>query len=611
MFGYHGKLLQVNLNTNKTKTVELREEDLKNFIGGSGLAAKLLYNLIGPDTDPLGPDNPLVFATGPFTGTIIPCVSRYAVCAKSPLTRIWGEATSGGAFPFQLKFSGFDGVMITGKSQKLAYLYVHNGSAEIQDATHLWGKDTYETQEALRRDIGEAKASIACIGPAGENLVKYACVINDRGRAAGRCGLGAVMGSKKLKAIAAIGNKKPTIESPERVREIAKSAREDISANLTANAFQEYGTLMYMDMGMYLSDVPTKYFTKSVFPAEKVTGEALRKAYTVENVACLGCPIGCGRLVKHFRKDVGDVDGPEYETMAAFGPLCMNFDLDSIIYVNHLCNTYGLDTISTGVTVAFAMFLYDKGILTRKKAGMKMGLGDGEAVTKLVEMIARRKGIGDLLAEGSLRVAEALGVDTDQVAHVKGLEIPMHDPRAFFGIALSYATSPRGACHLRGDYYNVDLGSAPVPEFGVMPGDRFESRGTAEPSAKYQNFREVFDSLLLCKFAPLTATQISDLLNHVTGWKYTPEDVNAAGERSFNVKRAINNRLGVTQKDDWLPKVAVEPLKEGNSVGKTPDMELMLKEYYSARKWDWNTGKPTREKLMELGLSGIAKDLWP
>jgi len=609
MFGYHGNFLHVNLNTKKTKTLTLKEEDLKNFIGGCGLAAKLAYNLIGPDTDPLGPDNPLIFATGPFQGTTIPSASRYAVCAKSPLTGIWGEATSGGFFPFQLKFSGFDGVIIMGKSKEAVYLYINDGVAEIRNASHLWGKDTYETQETLKKDLGETKASVACIGSAGENLVKYACIINDRGRAAGRCGLGAVMGSKNLKAVAALGDKRPEISSPEKVSELARDVRDVISTNVISIVYREYGTLFYMDLGMYLADVPAKYFTKSVFPVENVTGEALRKAYPVENYACLGCPIGCGRLVKHFR-DIDKVDGPEYETVAAFGPLCMNFDLDSIIFANHLCNVYGLDTISAGVTIALAMALYDKGILTKKKAGMEIMWGDGKTITKLVEMIAKREGIGDLLAEGSWKVAEELGAEPYQVAHVKGLEIPMHDPRAFTGIALSYATGPRGACHLRGDYYNIDLGGQ-IPEFNIMAGDRFQSEGKAMSLVRYQNLRDVFDSLILCKFAPLTVTKICELLNNVTGWKYAPKDVDLAGERSFNVKRAINNRLGVTQKDDWLPKVVVEPLKEGNSAGKTPDMELMLKDYYSARKWDWSTGKPTREKLMELSLSSIAKDLWP
>ncbi len=610
MFGYHGKFLNVDLNARETRTLELEADVLKKFIGGASLAARLIYDRVTANMDPLAPDSPLVFAVGPFTGTTIPMVSRSAVCGISPLTGMWGEATTGGVFPFKLKASGFDGIFITGKADRPVYLYINKGNAEIRDASHLWGKDIYQTQKMLKDELKDTGLSVTCIGPAGENLVKYACVMNDRGRAAGRCGLGALMGSKNLKAVVATGNLKADLAKEEKIAELTKQAKDTISSSFMSVAYREYGTLLYMDMGMYLGDVPARYFTRSVFPTEKVTGQAFRQAYTMSNYACHGCPIGCGRLLKHFRKDIDEIDGPEYETAVAFGPLCMNYDLDSIVLANHLCNANGIDTISAGVSVAYAMYLYEKGVLSEDKAGMKIRWGDGKAIIKLVEMIIKKEGIGELLGAGTRRMAEELGADPSEAAHVKGLEMPMHDARAFSAMALSYATGPRGGCHLKGDYYNVDLGN-PVPELGILSGDRFQSEGKAEMAAKFQNFKDMFDSLLLCKFAPLSATQISEILSNITGWDYTPADINTAGERSVNIKRAINNKLGVSREDDKLPSICIKALKEGSTAGKSPDMDLLLRDYYNFRKWDWSTGKPTRDKLMELGLEDAAKDLWP
>jgi aldehyde:ferredoxin oxidoreductase len=609
MFGYHGRFLDVDLSKGNVGTLELEEDLLKKFIGGASLAARLIYDQVKAGMDPLAPDSPLVFATGPLTGTTIPMVSRSAVCGISPLTGIWGEATTGGVFPFRLKESGYDGILVTGKADHPVYLWIHDGVAEIRDAAHLQGKDTYETQEVLKEELKESGLSVTCIGPAGENLVKYACVINDRGRAAGRCGLGALMGSKNLKAIAVSGKLRPDIASKDRVTELSRQARDRIAQNFMSMAFREYGTLMYMDLGMFLGDVPARYFSSSVFPAKNVTGEALRQAYAVSSYACHGCPVGCGRTLKHVSKDLDEIDGPEYETAVAFGPLCMNYDLESIVTANHLCNAYGIDTISAGVSIAYAMHLFEKGILSEDRAGMKIEWGDGKAIVRLVEMIINQQGIGELLGKGTRSMAEELGADPSEAAHVKGLEMPLHDARAFTGMAISYATGPRGACHLKGDYYNVDLGGG-VPELGIVGGDRLQSEAKAEMAAKFQDFKDIFDSLLLCKFAPLTLTQIAELLSNVTGWEYSPADLHTAAERSVTIKRAISNRLGVTREDDRLPDINLAPLKEGSTANKSPDMDLMLRDYYDYRKWDWDTGKPTREKLLELGLEEAARDLW-
>jgi aldehyde:ferredoxin oxidoreductase len=417
------------------------------------------------------------------------------------------------------------------------------------------------------------------------------------------------MGSKNLKAVAASGNLRPELGNPEKVRDLAKQAVAQINGHLVSVAFREYGTMMYMDMAMTLGDAPAKYFTKAIFPVSKVTGQALRQTYTVHNYACLGCPIGCGRELVDFKPGL-NVDGPEYETAAAFGPLCLNTDLDSIVRANHLCNTHGIDTISAGVSVAYAFYLYDLGVLTKDRVGFELKWGDGEAVVKLVEMIIAQEGIGKILSQGTLAMAKAFGRNAEEAAQVKGLEMPMHDGRAFHGMALSYATGPRGACHLKGDYYNVDLGNM-VLEYMILPSERLSSEGKSEGVAKYQSLKDLFDSLTLCKFAPLTATQLCEMLNAITGWEFGPKELLAAGDRSINLKRAISNKLGLTREHDGLPRICSAALDEGSTAGVEPDLGKMLKGYYQFRGWDWATGRPTKEKLLELGLNQVAAEMYP
>lgn len=609
MKGYHGRILEIDLSTRKMADLSLSEDFLKKYIGGATLAAALVYDRMKKRTDPLAPENPLIFATGPFTGTPLPMVSRYAVGGISPLTGFWGEATSGGRFPFRLKGSGWDGLLVTGKADKPVYLYLKEGKAEIRDATNLWGNDSYQTQKAIKDELKDESISVACIGSGGEKRIKYAAIMNDSGRAAGRCGLGALMGSKNLKAVAASGNLRPELSNPEKVRDLARQAVNQINGNLVSVAFREYGTMMYTDMAMTLGDAPAKYFTKDVFPVSKVTGQALRQAYTVRNYACLGCPIGCGRELVDFKPGL-NVDGPEYETAVGFGPLCMNTNLDSIVRANHLCNRHGIDTISAAVSIAYAFYLYELGVLTKKQVGFELPWGDSEAIIKLVEMIVAQEGIGKVLSQGTLAMAKEFGRDADEAAQVKGLEMPMHDGRAFHGMALSYATGPRGACHLKGDYYNVDLGNL-VLEYMILPSERLSSEGKSEGVAKFQSPKDLFDSLTLCKFAPLTPTQLCEMLNSITGWEYGAKELLAAGDRSINLKRAISNQLGLNREHDRLPRICSAALDEGSTAGVEPDLEKMLKGYYQFRGWDWETGRPTKAKLLELGLNQVAAEMYP
>jgi aldehyde:ferredoxin oxidoreductase len=442
-------MLEVDLSARKMTDLPLSEDFLKKYIGGATLAAALVYERLGKNGSPLAPEKPLVFATGPFTGTPLPMVSRYAVGGVSPLTGFWGEATSGGRFPFRLKGSGWDGLLVKGKADRPVYLYLKEGKAELRDASHLWGKDSYQTQKAVKEELKDDSASVACIAYTGEKLIKFAGIMNDSGRAAGRCGLGALMGSKNLKAVAASGNLRPELANAEKVRELARQAVATINGNLVSVAFREYGTMMYMDMAMTLGDAPAKYFTKAIFPVSKITGQALRQAYTVRNYACLGCPIGCGRELVEFKPGL-NVDGPEYETAVAFGPLCMNTDLDSIVRANHLCNVHGIDTISAGVSVAYAFYLYEKGVLKKKRVGFELKWGDGKAVVKLLEKIIAQKGIGKILSQGTLAMAKEFNRSVDEAAQVKGLKCPCMTPGLC--MVLSYATGLRGPSQR--DYYN-------------------------------------------------------------------------------------------------------------------------------------------------------------
>jgi len=609
MNGYHGRFLDVDLGPGTTKDLPLSEEFLKQFIGGATLAAALVYERAPKGMDPLSPESPLVFSTGPFASSPIPMASRYAVCGISPLTGYWGEATSGGKFTARLRASGFDGIIITGRSKKPVYLYVRDGKTEIRDATHLLGKDSYETQKLIKDELGGGNIGVACIGEAGERKVRYASVMNDEGRAAGRCGMGALMGSKNLKAVAVAGNLRVGVADSEKVKEKAKQAVSDINGNMVSVALREYGTLMYMDMGMILGDVPAKYFTKNVFPAGKLSGQAFRQKYTIKSYACQGCPIGCGRDLRNFEPGL-NVDGPEYETATAFGPLCLNADLDSIVEANRLCNIYGLDSISAGVSIAYAFYLYDLGVLTKNQVGMELKWGDGKAILRLLKMIVKQKGFGKILSKGTLAMAREFGRDEGEAAQVKGLEMPMHDGRAFHGLAISYATGPRGACHLKGSYYDVDLGNM-VLEYMILPGDRLSSDGKGESAAKFQSLKDLFDAFALCKFAPFSPTMLCEMLNGLTGWAYTPEELLRAGDRSMNIKRAVSVRFGVTREHDCLPKICLQPLQEGTTANVVPDMDKMLREYYNYRGWIWETGRPSKEKLLELGLTQVAKDLYP
>ncbi|MHA2068319.1 MAG: aldehyde ferredoxin oxidoreductase family protein, partial [Candidatus Thorarchaeota archaeon] len=430
--GYMGQILVVDLTGNKTSLLPIDEAIASRFIGGSGYASKLLHDIMDPTVDPLGPDNMLLFMTGPLTGTLAPSTGRLVVCGKSPLTGIWGEAHVGGHFGANLKFSGFDGILIKGRSEEPAIIHVKEGAAQIDSALDLWGMKTDDVQKVLRSKLGRVR--IACIGPAGENLVKFAGIMTDE-RSAARCGLGAVMGSKKLKAITVAGSMKVKVADPEGFTSLARTSSKILGEVM--HHLRDSGTSMYVDVGMMFNDMPIKYFQEIEFEHDSLTSTAM-KEFLTGRTACYSCPIACGRVVTLPEHGLEKVAGPEYQTIAAFGSNLMISDLKKVAEINNLCNQYGLDTISCGSTIAFATHLCDLG-----KLGLGLQWGDAEKTIELVHAIASRSGVGDELAEGSVRFAKKHDA-SDLVIHVKGLEVPNHDPRAFAGMATVYATASRG-----------------------------------------------------------------------------------------------------------------------------------------------------------------------
>ncbi|RLG49230.1 MAG: aldehyde ferredoxin oxidoreductase [Thermoproteota archaeon] len=603
------RILYVDLSEKKAELKELDRGWVKEFIGGSGLACRLIYSMVDASMDPLSPASPLAFMAGPLVGTSAPSCGRHVVCGRSPQTGLWGEANAGGAFGARLKKAGVDGVLIVGRAEKLSYLYIRDRECEVKECEELRGATTFEAQDTISRDLGE-RASVACIGPAGENLVGLAGVANDGGRIAARCGLGALMGSKNLKAIAVSGSLEVKPAKPSEFKRAASEARQQILELLTTSMYRELGTSGYAEMGQEIGDMPAKYFTQGVFEeVSRISGVAMASTILVGRRACYGCPIGCGRVVKlSGRYQTPETDGPEYETVAALGSLLLVSDLEGLAYANYLCNLYGLDTISMGVTIGFAMLLYEKGAVTKEDVGFELKWGDVEAVHRLIEMTAMGEGFGKQLAKGVKGLAARYGME-EYAAHVRGLEIPMHDPRAFLGQAVCYATSPRGACHLQGDVWLVDLGQE-FPEVEITSGDRFSDEGKGYVAARCQNLRSVYNSLIMCQFANVSVKLIADMLSHATGWSYSVEELMKAGRRIFDLKRCFNMKLGDTAASDRLPKIVLEPLKEGGTQGHVPDLSRQLKELYEARGWDPETGKPLKETLVELGLEDAARDLW-
>jgi len=610
--GYLGKILNVNLTTGEIAEEELEASYARGFVGGSGLAARYIYDLTDSGTDPLGPENPLVFMTGPLVGTRAPSCGRYVICARSPQTGLWGESNIGGFVGPHLRFAGYDGILFSGQASKPVCLVVQDGEAELRDASFLWGLGAYQTQEAIKEELGAGSLRVACIGPAGENLVKYAGIIADRGRAAGRSGMGAVMGSKRLKAVVCHGTGSIPLADGEAFDAIAREILALVKEDVSTQVLHQTGTAGSANLCSMLGDMPNRYFTQgSLETVDQISGSTMAETILVGTSGCYGCVVQCGREVEiaEGRYRMGRADGPEYETVGALGSLLLIEDLEAISYMNHLCNSHGLDTISMGVTLGLAHLLYEQGVISGKETGgIALRWGDPEPVIRMIEMTARREGFGDLLAEGSLALARRYDVE-ELAGQVNGLEVAMHDPRASAGVALSYLTSPRGACHNKSDAYWLDMGRT-MEDIGVGFMDRFEEEGKAALMVQHQDWRSAGDALISCLLVNLPSDGLVSMLGAATGWDVTLSDLLRAGERTINLKRTLNLRWGLNPRHEKLPDLLLRPLEEGGTAGYVPDVDRLLSDYYGARQWDRATGKPSKEKLLALGLEEMAADLY-
>lgn len=617
-----GTILRVNLTTGTISTEDLNPQWARQTLGGAGLATRYLFELTAPGIDPLGPENVLIFMTGALTGTPSASASRYSVVAKSPQTGFWGQSNSGGFFGPALKWSGFDGVIFEGVSPEPVYLLITDGGAELRKASHLWGLTVPECDDRLQAEAGHA-VTVACIGPAGEKQVRYAAIMNNKDRAAGRTGMGAVMGSKRLKAIACSGHRHIPLHDAEAFKRVIHRQREFMDESILKIGFDTFGTNMIADMVNIRGGYPVLNWQYGTFEEiENVNAQAMTDQVLVEGVSCFACPVACGRSteIRHGKWQGAHGEGPEYETTNTLGAMCGVDDLNAITMANYRCNEYGLDTISAGASIAFAMECYQRGILTADQTGgLTLGFGDADLVVQLVEMIGRREGIGDLLAEGTRRMAERLGGSSEHFAmQVKGLELPAYDPRAAKITGLGYVTANRGGDHMNGYIQGptfIDIPFLIVDESSIR--DPFIANPQeARVLIEMENALNVLDALGGCKFMGvlLSANEIVDLVQAATGWDFDLEEFRTCGDRLQTMARAYCAREGLRREQDTLPgRLMHDPLPDGPAQGMVLDrtsLEKMKDAYYELRGWDVATGVPTPVKLRELDLDYLIRALW-
>lgn len=596
--GYNGKVLFVDLTREKLTVREYPEGLYRKLLGGQGMGAWFLYNLMDPRADPLSPENVLIFSVGPMTGTLVPLASRYNVNFKSPLTNAYGVSQSGGYFPHYFKNAGYDAVVFLGRAERPVYLWIDDGKAELRSAGHIWGMDTFETEDAIREELGDRRGVyVACIGQAGENLVKYASIQNDRWHSAGRAGTGAVMGSKRLKAVAVRGTRRVPVKDLDGLREFVNKISQELRTHPSPKTYHDYGTPAAVDVVQKLGVFPTRYWHRGTFDKYmEINASALKAKIFVKNWPCFNCPVACGRYVRIRRWLEGlETVGPEYETIYALGSLCEIDDLEAIAYASDLCDKYGMDTISAGNAIAFAMDAYEMGKL---KADKPIRFGDAGRMLELIEEIAFRRGIGDLLAEGTRVMERKLGLEGHAI-HMKGLEPAGYDVRGLKGVGLAFSVASRGACHMRASFYDFELK-------GEV--DRFSYEDKKALLLKdREDWIAVMDSMVLCRFsrAIFTWENILKGINLITGFEMEMEELKRAGERIVNLSRLFNVGAGLGREDDYPAKrFMTEPLPDGPSKGhviEREEYERLLDKYYEVRGWD-EEGRPTQEKLKELNI---------
>ena len=592
MAGWSEKILEIDLSTQTYKTYPLDMEMARLFIGGRGLGARLLWDMVGPEVDALSPENVLIFTNGPLTATGYQTSNRFSVSTKSPLTGTVLDANSGGFWGMQFKKAGYDVLIVRGKSKKPVWIEIKNDLITFHDASDLWGMRVFALTEKLGQNNN--KRNVLCIGPAGENLSRMASIMNDRERALARGGSGAVMGSKNLKAIVVEGKERPVINDPERFKFLLYETRKLLAASpLTSQALPEFGTVVLMNIMNNIGALATRNHQQTQFEgAEAISGEELTEKYLVKNASCWACPIGCTRISKTEKVEG---EGPEFESTWAFGAQCGIADLPAIIEANTLCNDLGLDTITAGSTIACAMELSEKGYMDSN-----LRFGRAEQLAPTLEAMAYRKDIGSDLTDGSLRLATKYG-HPELSMSAKGMEMPAYDPRGMQGQGLLYATSNRGGCHMRGNMVGPEVLGLPKMI------DRFQVQGKSSFVILHQNVSAAIDSLVVCKFTNMGVADeyFARVLSTVTGIQYDTGELTRVGERVWNLERLYNLREGFTRKDDTLPsRLLNDAPTEGPSKGWVVQLEPMLKEYYRSRGWDEN-GIPKPQKLAELKLANL------
>ena len=623
-YGYMGKMLFVNLSDGKIREEDLSEDLARRFIGGYGIGARVLLERMKPGVDPLGPDNILGIGTGPFTGTGTVSTCRFTTMGKSPLTGYWGDANSGGTFANALKYAGYDVVFFEGKAGKPVYLLATDEKVELRDASHIWGKDTVETEKIIRKDTGDSKLQIACIGSAGEKCARIAAIINDGGRAAARSGLGAVMGSKNLKAVACRGSKRPELFDKDLVRKLNKALTDELKNNPgpMAQVLSATGTPGAVVPHLADHDTPIKNWGGNNiedFPKEKwpkIGYDGMEK-YITKKYACTGCPIACGGWMKMEEGSYSIQKGhkPEYETIGAFGPDCLNDDVESIIYANELCNLHGFDTISAGATIAFAIECFENGVLTKNDTdGLELTWGNADSMIGVLEKMCRREGIGDVLADGAKEAARKIGKGAEQFAmHVGGELLPMHDPRHAPGWGATYISDAVPGRHTRGGTQFAESGMAPpfVAEVLGLPAklEPYNPEGKGKIHATLAGYQHLINCSGLCLFAHDGLTfKYQETINAITGWDLSVEDLVKTGKRIHAVLHAFNLREGFKPSDYLMPP-RVEgkpPFKVGAFKDLTLDLEELKRQFYEeGMGFDFKTGEISKEKIKELGLQDI------
>lgn len=622
--GYAGRLLFVDLTEGIIRTESPEEETYRKYLGGAGLGARIIYERMKPHADPLGPENILGFVTGPLTATGISGGGRYTVTTKSPITGAWCDANSGGFWGPELKWAGYDGVFFSGVSPKPVYLRLSNDRAELRDGSHLWGKDTYETEDILQNELGSTRTKIACIGPSGESLSLMAGIVNEKGRIAARGGVGAVMGAKRLKAVAVLGDRKRAIPigDPEKLKMVQSKFVQDLKGSVFHQKLTAAGTGGGTSFLLSVGDCPTRNWsstgTDSMPSCDRLNTPNMAK-YRVRAYGCQACTVRCGALIDVKEGPFatkGEVHRPEYESIAALGPLCLNDDVESVIKANEICNRYGVDTIAVGNVVAFAMECFEKGLLTSADTdGIELKWGSGQAVVALTEKIAKREGFGDVLADGVKRAAESIGKGSEDMAiHIGGHRLPYHDPRFSPNTGVHYIADAQPACHMGPQGANLlnqgqALGSDPlVQPPGLQYFGDYDKKGPMLATG-FAYFQLVSSGGLCALYAINFPIPVTELLAPVTGWSIDWSEGLEIGRRILTLRQAFNAREGILPGDFNMPKRLLTPLQVGPAKGQKVDVEKLKEAYFEAMGWDINTGKPTENSLSALGLNDLIKKL--